>query len=138
MEAIVVDTEKTARDCIRHLKEQRFEPETFLPLDFIRARPLKERLRNITCPKNVKLLYDVLSFWPKQIERAILFATSNALVCETPEDAAKVAYDLDPGIQYDVRKTKDIFILHSWNFSEYFCVHYSVRRWTERSTQNRD
>lgn len=45
MEAIVVDTEKTARKCIQILKEQRLEPETFLPLDYIQAKPLKERLR---------------------------------------------------------------------------------------------
>lgn len=45
MEAIVVDTEKTARQCIQYLKEQMLEPETFLPLDYIQAKPLKERLR---------------------------------------------------------------------------------------------
>lgn len=45
MEAIVVDTEKTARQCIQYLKEQYLEPETFLPLDYIQAKPLKERLR---------------------------------------------------------------------------------------------
>ena len=38
------------------------EPETFLPLDYIQAKPLKERLRNITNPKGVKLLYDVLRY----------------------------------------------------------------------------
>jgi structural maintenance of chromosome 1 len=43
------------------------EPETFLPLDYIQAKPLKERLRNISNPRGVKLLYDVLqvtSFCP--------------------------------------------------------------------------
>lgn len=33
--AIVVATEKTARDCIRYLKEERAEPETFLALDYL-------------------------------------------------------------------------------------------------------
>ncbi|KAH0948845.1 hypothetical protein HN011_000002 [Eciton burchellii] len=101
MEAIVVDTEKTARQCIQHLKEQYLEPETFLPLDYIQAKPLKERLRNIQEPKNVKLLYDVLHFSPKDIDRAVLFATNNALVCETPEDANKVAYEMDKKTRYD-------------------------------------
>lgn len=45
MEAIVVDTEKTARRCIQVLKERMLEPETFLPLDYIQAKPLRERLR---------------------------------------------------------------------------------------------
>merc|ERR1711936_657933 len=77
------------------------EPETFLPLDYIQAKPLKERLRNISNPRGVKLLYDVLQFEPADIKRAVLFVTNNSLVCETPEDAMKVAYEMDDGQRYD-------------------------------------
>nr|XP_023666114.1 structural maintenance of chromosomes protein 1B-like isoform X2 [Paramormyrops kingsleyae] len=35
MNAIVVASEKAARDCIRFLKQERAEPETFLPLDYL-------------------------------------------------------------------------------------------------------
>ncbi|KPP56513.1 hypothetical protein Z043_125859, partial [Scleropages formosus] len=35
MNAIVVASERVARDCIRLVKEERAEPETFLPLDYI-------------------------------------------------------------------------------------------------------
>lgn len=101
MEAIIVDTEKTARRCIQILKEQRLEVETFLPLDYLQAKPLKQRLRDIKEPKHVKLVYDVLKFEPPEIEKAVLFATNNALVCETPEDAMKVAYEIDRS-RYDV------------------------------------
>lgn len=101
MEAIIVDTEKTARRCIQILKEQRLEVETFLPLDYLQAKPLKQRLRDIREPKQVKLVYDVLKFEPPDIEKAVLFATNNALVCETPEDAMKVAYEIDR-TRYDV------------------------------------
>merc|ERR1711894_739434 len=101
MEAIVVDTEQTARQCIQYLKDQMLEPEMFLPLDYIQAKPLKERLRNITTPKGVKLLYDVLRYEPQDIKRAVLFVTNNALVCETPDDAMKVAYELEPNQRYD-------------------------------------
>ena len=94
-----MDTEKTARRCIQILKERMLEVETFLPLDYIQAKPLKERLRDIEDPRNVRLIYDVLKFNPPEIERAVLFATNNALVCETPEDAMKVAYDI--GSRYD-------------------------------------
>lgn len=100
MEAIVVDTEHTARQCIKYLKEQMLDPETFLPIDYLQAKPVKERLRSITDPKGVKLLYDVLQFEPQAIATAVLFATNNALVCETPEDAMIVAYEL--GGRYDV------------------------------------
>ncbi|XP_022237917.1 structural maintenance of chromosomes protein 1A-like isoform X2 [Limulus polyphemus] len=101
MEAIVVDTERTARSCIKYLKEQMLEAETFLPLDYIDAKPLKERLRNIQSPRNVKLLYDVLQYDPPAIKRAVLYATNNALVSETAEDASKVAYELGDGKRYD-------------------------------------
>ncbi|CAB0028922.1 unnamed protein product [Trichogramma brassicae] len=121
MEAIVVDTEKTARQCIQYLKEQYLEPETFLPLDYIQAKPLKERLRNIQEPRNVKLLYDVLRFAPKDIDRAVLFATNNALVCETPEDANKVAYEMDKKARYDVNITeKTYLLLFSYFFHDYY------------------
>merc|ERR1712018_1049238 len=101
MEAIVVDTEVTARECIRYLKDQMLEPETFLPLDYIQAKPLKERLRNIANPRGVKLLYDVLRYDPPDIKKAVLFVTNNALVCEAPDDAMNVAYELEDGQRYD-------------------------------------
>ncbi|KAL1497486.1 hypothetical protein ABEB36_008443 [Hypothenemus hampei] len=99
MEAIVVDNEHTGRQCIKYLKEQMLDPETFLPLTYLQTKPVKERLRNITDPKGVKLIYDVLQFSPPDIANAVMFATNNALVCETPEDASKVAYEL--GGRYD-------------------------------------
>ncbi|XP_017771706.1 PREDICTED: structural maintenance of chromosomes protein 1A [Nicrophorus vespilloides] len=99
MEAIVVDTEQTARNCIKYLKEQMLESETFLPINYLLMKPVKERLRNITDPKGVKLLYDVLQFEPQAISNAVLFAANNALICETPDDAMKVAYDI--GGRYD-------------------------------------
>ena len=107
MEAIVVDSEDTARQCIKYLKEQMLEPETFLPVSYLQLKQVKERLRNITEPKGVKLLFDVLQFDPQAISRAVMFVTNNALVCETPEDAMKVAYELG-GSRYDVRFYKTI------------------------------
>lgn len=100
MEAIVVDTEKTARQCIQYLKENLLDPETFLPLDYIQTKPLKERLRAIKDPKNTRLLYDILNFHPPDIKQAVLFATNNALVCDTPEDAMRAAYEIDSN-RYD-------------------------------------
>merc|ERR1712001_12422 len=84
-----------------YLKDQMLEPETFLPLDYIQAKPLKERLRNIANPKGVKLVYDVLRYDPPDIKKAVLFVTNNCLVCETTDDAMKVAYELEDGQRYD-------------------------------------
>lgn len=59
MEAIVVDTERTGRSCIQYLKEQMLEAETFLPLDYIDAKPLKERLRLEYIKKKNNILCDM-------------------------------------------------------------------------------
>lgn len=48
-------------------------------------------------PKLMKLVYVVPKFDQTEIEKAVLFAINNALVCETPEDedAIKVTYEID-------------------------------------------
>ncbi|PVD24300.1 hypothetical protein C0Q70_14771 [Pomacea canaliculata] len=92
MDAIVCDSEKTAKDCIQYMKEQRIEPETFLPLDYLDVRSVNEKLRDIREPKNVKLVIDVIRYDPPVIKKALLFACGNALVCETVEDARRVAF----------------------------------------------
>lgn len=92
MEAIVVDTERTARECIQFMKEQHLPTETFYPLDYIDAKPLDERLREIREPKNTKMLFDVIKFQPPQIKKALMFAVGDCLVCETDEDARQLAF----------------------------------------------
>uniref|UniRef100_A0A915I2X7 Structural maintenance of chromosomes protein n=1 Tax=Romanomermis culicivorax TaxID=13658 RepID=A0A915I2X7_ROMCU len=128
MNAIIVDTQKTAHDCIQYMKEQRIEQELFLALDYIDVKPTNEQLRSVksiinlvestkfiflgeSCffccisyrkvvlfsrelrePRGVKLVIDVIQFDPPQIKRALQFACGNALVCETAEDARKLAF----------------------------------------------
>jgi len=92
MYAIVVDTEKTARDCIQYMKEQCAEPETFLPLDYIDAKPINEQLREIREPRGVKLVIDVIRYDLPVVKRALQFTCGNSLVCETADDARKVAF----------------------------------------------
>ena len=49
----------------------------------------------------MKLLYDVPQYVPADIKQSVLFVTNKSLVCETPEDAMKVAYDMEDGQKYD-------------------------------------
>jgi len=80
MDAIVVDSEKTARECIKFMKEQHLQSETFYPLDYIDVTPLDERLREIREPRNTKMLIDVIKFNPPAIKKALQFAVGNCLV----------------------------------------------------------
>ena len=101
MHSIVVDTEQTAQECILYLRNHMLDRETFLPLNYIKYIPLKERLRNIQDPPNVKLLYDILSY-PPEIEKAILLVTNNILVCDTMDQARWVAWVMEDRQNYDV------------------------------------
>uniref|UniRef100_A0A915Q3C1 Structural maintenance of chromosomes protein n=1 Tax=Setaria digitata TaxID=48799 RepID=A0A915Q3C1_9BILA len=92
MMSIVCDTDETARESIIYLKEQRLAPETFLPLSVLDVRPIKEKLRELTEPRGVKLVFDVIQCNNPVARKALQFACGNALVCETPEDAKYLAY----------------------------------------------
>uniref|UniRef100_A0A4W3JN74 Structural maintenance of chromosomes 1B n=1 Tax=Callorhinchus milii TaxID=7868 RepID=A0A4W3JN74_CALMI len=88
--AIVVSTEKVARDCIRYLKEGRAEPETFLPLDYLEIKPTNERLREI---KGAKMMIDVVQSVSPQLKKVIQFVCGNALVCESMKEARQIAFE---------------------------------------------
>ncbi|XP_017414493.1 structural maintenance of chromosomes protein 1 isoform X1 [Vigna angularis] len=84
MDAVVVDKESTGKECIKYLKDQRLPPQTFIPLESVRVKPIMERLR--TLGGTAKLVFDVIQFDPS-LEKAILFAVGNTLVCDDLEEA---------------------------------------------------
>ncbi|KAG8380420.1 hypothetical protein BUALT_Bualt06G0013500 [Buddleja alternifolia] len=84
MDAVVVEDEHTGKECIKYLKEQRLPPQTFIPLLSVRVKPVIEKLR--TLGGSAKLIYDVIQFDPV-LEKAILFAVGNALVCDDLSEA---------------------------------------------------
>ncbi|XP_055506132.1 structural maintenance of chromosomes protein 1B-like isoform X1 [Leucoraja erinacea] len=88
--AIVVATEKTARDCIRYLKEERAEPETFLALDYLEIKPINEQLREI---KGAKMMIDVIQCVSPQLKKVVQFVCGNGLVCENLKEARMIAFD---------------------------------------------
>ena len=87
MDAIIVDTKATGQECIKYMKEQRCEPETFLPLDFIEVSPLNERLRSITEVPDVKLVMDVITTNQPEMKKVCLIASLEILIILTePEN----------------------------------------------------
>ncbi|NXI07465.1 SMC1B protein, partial [Irena cyanogastra] len=90
MTAIVVATEKIARDCIRFLKQERAEPETFLALDYLDVKPVNEKLREI---KGAKMMVDVVQTQFAPLKKVIQFVSGNALICETVKEAKHIAFD---------------------------------------------
>jgi structural maintenance of chromosome 1 len=89
MDAVVVEDEKTGKECIKYLKEQRLPPQTFIPLQSIRVKPIIERLRNLG--GTAKLIFDVINFDPA-LEKAIIYAVGTSLVCDDLDEAKMLSW----------------------------------------------
>ncbi|KAH7103427.1 condensin complex subunit SMC1 [Auriculariales sp. MPI-PUGE-AT-0066] len=90
IDAVVVDTEKTAIECIEYMRNQRVGQATFIPLDTIRVKPINDKFRSFA--KGARLAVDVIQFDPT-VERAMHHACGNALVCDSMEVARYICYD---------------------------------------------
>jgi structural maintenance of chromosome 1 len=90
-DAVVVDDDAVARQCIAHLKEQRLERLTFIPLRNVRAQAVDERLRQLGGTS--RLVLDVCVPASSEVERALLYALGNTLLCDSHEEAKKLAFD---------------------------------------------
>ncbi|KAM6937011.1 structural maintenance of chromosomes protein 1B [Xenentodon cancila] len=100
MNAIVVASEKVARECISFIKEERAEPETLLPVDYLVVSPLNERLREVPGAKMVVDVVQIISSTAAaQLKRVVQYVCGNALVCESIKDARSVAFDRDERIK---------------------------------------
>lgn len=89
MDAVVVEDEHTGKECIKYLKEQRLPPQTFIPLQSARVKPIHEKLR--TLGGTAKLVYDIIQFDPA-LEKAVLYAVGNTLVCDILDEAKALAW----------------------------------------------
>lgn len=87
-DSVVVDTEKTGVDCVQYLKEQRFAPMTFIPLDNIKVNAVNTSVKGIT---GARLAIDTINF-DSSVERALSYACGSSVVCETLDIAKHICY----------------------------------------------
>lgn len=89
-DAVVVDTEKTAKDCIQYLRDQRAGQATFIPLDTIQVKAVSSNLKGMH--RGMRLAIDVVDY-EHAVERAISYACGNAMVCDDIKVAKHLVFD---------------------------------------------
>ncbi|KIM37018.1 hypothetical protein M413DRAFT_448746 [Hebeloma cylindrosporum] len=130
IDAIVVDEEKTAIDCIEYMRNQRAGQATFIPLDTIQIKPMNDKFRSFG--KGVRNAFDLVQFDPA-IERAIHHACGNALVCDTMELARYICYDKGQDVK---AVTLEGTIIHkSGLITGGKSTHNSSKKWDEKDVQ---
>lgn len=88
-DSVVVDTEKTGVDCVQYLKEQRFPPMTFIPLDNIKVNAVNTAVKGFP---GARLTIDTINF-DASVERAMSYACGSSVVCDTLDIAKHICYD---------------------------------------------
>lgn len=89
-DAVVVDDERTAKDCIQHLRDTRSGQATFIPLDTIQAKAFNSSLKGMH--KNMRPAIETVDF-DQSVSRAISYACGNSIVCDELATAKYLCYE---------------------------------------------
>ncbi|CAJ2507966.1 Uu.00g091520.m01.CDS01 [Anthostomella pinea] len=88
-DSVIVDSEKTGVECVQHLKDQRFAPMTFIPLDNIKVNAVNTAVKGIS---GARLTIDTIDF-DSTLERAMSYACGSSIVCDDLDIAKHVCYE---------------------------------------------
>lgn len=135
LDAIVVDNDTTALDCIRYLKDNRHPPMTFLPLESLKATPPSERLRSLggTC----RAVLSCIQFDPT-IEVAVRYAVGNTLVCDALTEAKKIAFGEVDGNRYKVVTVDGTAILKNGTMQGgQATIERRARKWDDKAYEGK-
>lgn len=89
-DAVVVDNEKTAKDCIQHLRDTRSGQATFLPLDTIQVKALNSNLKGMH--RNMRPAIETIDY-DQSVSRAMSYACGNSIVCDDLDTAKHLCYE---------------------------------------------
>ncbi|KAG6813644.1 hypothetical protein H0H92_008881 [Tricholoma furcatifolium] len=130
IDAIVVDEEKTAIDCIEYMRNQRAGQATFIPLDTIQVKPINDKFRSFA--KGARLAVDVIVS-EGAVERAIHHACGSAIVCDTMEIARYVCYE--KGQEVKAVTLEGTVIHKSGLITGGRSTHSNNKKWDEKDIQ---
>jgi structural maintenance of chromosome 1 len=89
-DAVVVDNEKTAKECIQHLRDQRAGQATFIPLETIQVKAFNSNLKGMH--RGMRPAIETVDY-DNSVSRAISYACGNAIVCDDLETARYLCYE---------------------------------------------
>jgi structural maintenance of chromosome 1 len=89
-DSVVVDTEKTAADCIKYLKDQRIGIATFLPLDTMQVKSINTNLKGMH--RGMRLAIDTIEY-DSAYERVMSSVCGNAMICDDLNVAKYLCYE---------------------------------------------
>ena len=130
-DAVIVENEKTAIDCIDFLKSQRRGQATFIPLDTIQFTAASSGLRGQY--RGCRMALDTINY-EKSLERAFSYVCGNAVVCDDMKIAKHACWEK----RNDVKAvTLDGTIIHkSGNMTGGQGGKQDTRRWEDAEVEN--
>ena len=130
-DAIIVENEKTAIECIQYLREQRRGQATFIPLDTIQFTSLSSGLKGQH--RGCRMALDTINY-DRSLERAFSYVCGNAVICDDLAVAKIVCWEK----RNDVKAvTIDGSVIHKGgNMTGGQGTKPDSRRWDETEIEN--
>ncbi|KAL9031160.1 MAG: hypothetical protein Q9196_000798 [Gyalolechia fulgens] len=129
-DAIIVENEKTAIDCIQYLRDQRRGQATFIPLDTIQWTASTSNLKGT---RGTRMAIDTISY-DSSLERAVAYVCGSAVICDDLAIAKHVCWEK----RNDVKAvTLDGSIIHKGgNMTGGQGGKQDTRRWEDAEVEN--
>ena len=130
-DAVIVENEKTAIECIQYLREQRRGQATFIPLDTIQFTALNSNLKGQH--RGCRMALDTINY-ERSLERAFSYVCGNAVVCDDLAIAKTICWEK----RNDVKAvTLDGSIIHKGgNMTGGQGGKQDSRRWEDTEVEN--
>ncbi len=130
-DAIIVENEKTAIECIQYLREQRRGQATFIPLDTIQFTSLNSSLKGQN--RGCRMALDTINY-ERYLERAFSYVCGSAVICDDMAIAKTICWEK----RNDVKAvTLDGSIIHKGgNMTGGQGSKPDSRRWEETEVEN--
>ena len=129
-DAVIVENEKTAIDCIQYLRDQRRGQATFIPLDTIQWTPMNSSLKGT---RGSRMAIDSINY-DSSLERAVSYVCGNAIICDDLAIAKHICWEK----RNDVKAvTLDGSIIHKGgNMTGGQGGKSDARRWEDTEVEN--